>query len=64
MSVSTAHAGASKAVDGIMNTDSTMHSCTIVRNIVGNPWWQVDLATPHIVRSVTITACSDIWGKI
>ncbi|KAK2190018.1 hypothetical protein NP493_89g05001 [Ridgeia piscesae] len=40
-----------------------MHSCTIVRNIVGNPWWQVDLATPHIVRSVTITACSDIWGS-
>ena len=61
--VYTEHVGGSKAVDGIMNTDSRKHSCAIVNTVRGDPWWQVDLVAPHIVRSVTLTAASDIWGK-
>ena len=62
-SVSTERANASKAVDDKMNVGSPMHSCTIVKNNGVNPWWQVDLAAPHFVRRVSITACSVTPGK-
>ena len=57
------HAVASKAVDGIANTDHRMHSCSRVQEGDGHPWWQVDLTASHVVIGVTITSHGDMLGK-
>ena len=50
---------ASKAVDGIMDTDS----CSRSGEGDKHPWWQVDLVTAHVVHGVTITGHGDMSSK-
>ena len=50
---------ASKAVDGIMDTDS----CSRSGEGEKHPWWQVDLVASHVVHGVTITGHGDMSSK-
>ncbi|XP_052694963.1 neurogenic locus notch homolog protein 1-like [Crassostrea angulata] len=48
------HYNASRAVDGIRETNFLLHSCTNTDDGDKNPWWRVDLQAVYSITSVRI----------